>query len=497
MYYAGEPYDSVLQQLKALLGEPEFFVRLTGTQGSGKSTLLEQIASYYAEQGYLTRYFPSNPDSPMALRSALRKSFGLEKSHNFQRNLQEHLTTEARLYKGIVLIFDDCHLMNNATLLELTKLTDIQINHSCMLSIIMGGSEKLDDRLKRDHELRPVLQRITLSTYLPAMDKKDSALFIRKFFDDADQQELGLDAPALALLHSVSKGLPQYISEIASLCSNLYRSNELSSPVKKSDLAHVLKHPSLAVRRMTRPRSAPSRRIIVPAAAAAAALTLLGTAWITILPTSPTEQTPVPPVMTNNVAIDSVSALAQDVLPPVEFDDAPAPDLVVATESVPVAVAEPVVETAAEIVAEPVVVIAADAVVEIEAEPSQTPAPASASEQALSSPEQSLQNWIAAWQARDVDAYFSFYHAEFFPRGFDSVSAWQENRRRNISNREWIEMQISELSINYIAEQTSELQFWLSYQSPGYSDRTRKQVLMRLTDEGWLITQEINLEIVY
>jgi MSHA biogenesis protein MshM len=200
MYYAGEPYDSVLQQLKALLGEPEFFVRLTGTQGSGKSTLLEQIARYYAEQGYLTRYFPSNPDSPMALRSALRKSFGLEKSHNFQRSLQEHLTTEAKLYKGIVLIYDDCHLMNNATLLELTKLTDIQINHSCMLSIIMGGSDKLDDRLNRDHELRPVLQRITLSTCLTAMDQKASALFLRIFFDEADQHALVFDAPALALL---------------------------------------------------------------------------------------------------------------------------------------------------------------------------------------------------------------------------------------------------------------------------------------------------------
>ena len=134
-------------------------------------------------------------------------------------------------------------------------------------------------------------------------------------------------------------------------------------------------------------------------------------------------------------------------------------------------------------------------------EPSRAPAPAfgpaSAREQALATPEQTLQNWIAAWQARDVDAYFSFYYDEFFPSGFDSVSAWQENRRRNISNREWIEMQISELSIKNIAESTKELQFWLSYQSPGYSDRTLKQVLMRQTDQGWLITQETNLEIVY
>jgi hypothetical protein len=176
-------------------------------------------------------------------------------------------------------------------------------------------------------------------------------------------------------------------------------------------------------------------------------------------------------------------------MPPVEFDDSPAldTDIAVASDSAPVA--EPAVETAPEPVAEPAVAIAPEPVAE--------PVTATVNEQALSTPEQTLQNWIAAWQARDVEAYFAFYHAEFFPRGFDSVSAWQENRRRNISNREWIAMQVSELSIDDIAERTTELQFWLDYQSPGYSDRTRKQVLMRLTDEGWRITQEINLEIIY
>jgi len=58
-------------------------------------------------------------------------------------------------------------------------------------------------------------------------------------------------------------------------------------------------------------------------------------------------------------------------------------------------------------------------------------------------------------------------------------------------------MQVSELSVNNMAERVTELQFWLSYQSPDYSDRTRKQTIMRLTDDGWQITQEINLEIIY
>jgi len=491
MYYAEEPYGSVLQQLKAQLGEPAFFVRLTGKQGSGKSTLLEQIAGYYTEQGFLTRYFPTNPDSPMALRSALLKSFGLEKAHNFQNSLQEHLASEALLHKGIVLIFDDCHLMNNATLLGLTKLIDIKINHSCMLSIIMGASETFDDRLSRDHELRPVLQRITLSAHLPAMDKKACASFLRQFFDAADQQDLVLDASALALLYDVSKGLPEYLSEIAALSSKLYRAQKLSSPVGKSNLAQVLQHPSLAARRLSRHRPAPSRRIMVPAAAAAGALTLLATAWMTLLPTVPTNPVPPTPITRDTAVVDSLTDIPQEILPPLELIDAPDAEPAPATTS---GLAVETESESAAIATEPVPVAPEVLPVQTAVQASEQTA---ASNPGLSSPEQTLQNWLAAWQSRDADAYFSYYHSEFFPSGFDSVSAWQENRRRNISNREWIEIKVSELNVNNIDERVTELQFWLSYQSPGYTDRTRKQIIMRLTDDGWRMTQEINLEIIY
>jgi type II secretory pathway predicted ATPase ExeA len=455
MYCAEEPYDHVLRQLKAQLGKPEFFVRLTGKKGSGKSALLEQIVGYYTEQGYLARYFPTSSDSPMALRSALRKSFGLEQAHNFQRSLQEHLVSEALLHKGIVLIFDDCHLMNNATLLELTKLTDIHFNNSGMLCLIMGACDTLDSRLNRDHELRPVLQRITLSTHLKAMDKKACTLFLRAFFDAAGQQDLEIEPAAQTLLYNASKGFPHYLSEVAALCSNLYRTKELSSPVRKSDLAQVLKHPSLAARGLVRNRPALSRSIMV----SAAALALMATAWISQLSTAPNDPAALSSIAADATGKKNLAEIADEPVSPADVNDT------------------------------------------AQALPRQDSVPASeqtvASPSGLSSPEQTLRNWITAWQSRQLDAYFSFYHSDFFPRGFDSVSAWQENRRRNIGNREWIQMQVSELSTNNIAERVTELQFWLLYQSAAYSDRTHKKIIMRLTDDGWQITEEINLEIIH
>ncbi|MDP2283243.1 MAG: AAA family ATPase [Pseudohongiella sp.] len=497
MYYAGEPYGRVLEQFKALLKEPEFFVRLTGAQGSGKSSLLEQAMQYYQAQGCLTRYFPANPDSPMALRSALRKSFDLPKTHNFQRNLQEYLSHQALTHQGIVLIFDDCHLMNNATLLELTKLTDIQISNSCMLSIIMCGSDALDARLNRDHELRPVLQRITLSAQLPALDKKGTALFLRTLFDAAIQQDLEFQPQALTLLFNVSRGLPQRIIDVGSLCSNLYRSQELGSPVSKTELAQVLKHASLAMRGFN--RTPPNRRVAATAIAATTLVAVAATAWIALQPTSPDT---VPTTAVATLSADVITELSPDLMPPlndisevIEISEVTEVSEAIAVSEVS-EVSETLPEPDAERPAEPALAITEPPSAQAEIAPQLTAEPP-AIETPAASAEQALQNWVAAWQARDVDAYFSFYHAEFFPRGFDSLSAWQENRRRNIGNREWIALQISELSINNISEQTAQLEFWLAYQSPGYSDRTQKQVLMRRGNQGWQIVQEINLEIIY
>jgi len=251
----------------------------------------------------------------MALRSALRKSCGMEKAHNFQRSLQEHLVSEA-------------------------------------------------------------------------------------------------------LLYDASKGLPQYLSEIAALCSNLYRSQELSSSVGKSDLAQVLKHPSLAARRLSRNRPAPSHKIMVSVAAAAAALALLATAWTTPLPKAPSETAPLSPMPIDTAVMDNLAELSREILPPVELIDAPDADPAPSTqpinqpafetvaETVPETTAETATETAAETTAE----TASDSVAQTSAEPAPATTPelvvdtvseqTSDSTPGLLSPEQTLQNRLAAWHSR-------------------------------------------------------------------------------------------------
>lgn len=103
--------------------------------------------------------------------------------------------------------------------------------------------------------------------------------------------------------------------------------------------------------------------------------------------------------------------------------------------------------------------------------------------------------WVAAWQAQDLDAYFSFYHDRFMPRYQNSLSAWRSNRERVIGSASDIELEMYDFDV--VSESSSEVEvhFWLDYRSPSYQDQTRKKLVLAPFEEAWLIIEEVNLEV--
>lgn len=126
---------------------------------------------------------------------------------------------------------------------------------------------------------------------------------------------------------------------------------------------------------------------------------------------------------------------------------------------------------------------------------------------ASASAEQSVHDWVDAWESQDFDAYFSSYHPEFVPRYHDSRSEWRQNRERVIGNANRISLQLSDFTIISEDENSMEVHFWLAYQSPTYRDNTRKKLVLSkppatgressATETGplWLILEEVNLEV--
>lgn len=109
--------------------------------------------------------------------------------------------------------------------------------------------------------------------------------------------------------------------------------------------------------------------------------------------------------------------------------------------------------------------------------------------------EDSVGLWIDAWQSQDMEKYFLSYHEEFVPRYHDSLGEWRASRERVISNASSIRISMSEFEIINQNDETAEVQFWLSYQSPGYSDETLKKLMLGKLDARWQVLEEINLRV--
>lgn len=102
---------------------------------------------------------------------------------------------------------------------------------------------------------------------------------------------------------------------------------------------------------------------------------------------------------------------------------------------------------------------------------------------------ETVSNWAAAWSARDIEGYLSFYSANFELPGAMSRSQWESQRRARIAGRSNIEVDVSNLMVTVNGDQAT-AEFDQSYRSDNYSDNTRKT--LRLVKEGgaWKIVTE-------
>jgi hypothetical protein len=105
-----------------------------------------------------------------------------------------------------------------------------------------------------------------------------------------------------------------------------------------------------------------------------------------------------------------------------------------------------------------------------------------------------VSGWVGAWADQNLESYFASYHADFIPR-YTGAENWEESRRRNITRPAWIRLGMDEFAVVSQEDNSAEVNFWLNYQSPNYSDQTQKKLLLRKVSGRWLILEEINLQV--
>ncbi len=100
-----------------------------------------------------------------------------------------------------------------------------------------------------------------------------------------------------------------------------------------------------------------------------------------------------------------------------------------------------------------------------------------------------LEAWRKAWANRDVEAYFSFYAADYAGNA-DSPAAWQASRRRIIEQAGLIDISFGEATIEMDGKERATLTFPMNYRSKRFEDEGVKQ-LQLVRDQGqWRIARE-------
>ncbi len=128
------------------------------------------------------------------------------------------------------------------------------------------------------------------------------------------------------------------------------------------------------------------------------------------------------------------------------------------------------------------------------AAPSATPAPAPAAPAPSALVEQRLQDWAAAWSAKDLARYLGFYSPDFAPAkgGKADRAAWQADRQRALGKPGEISVQIGQVQSRTLSPTKVETRFEQTYRSANYRDSASKTLTWELQGKDWLIVGESN-----
>jgi hypothetical protein len=103
--------------------------------------------------------------------------------------------------------------------------------------------------------------------------------------------------------------------------------------------------------------------------------------------------------------------------------------------------------------------------------------------------EQAVRAWAAAWSRRDMDTYFAAYSADF-KGNMASRQAWEQDRRKRIEPRQWIEVEPDKLVVQVQGNKAT-ARFRQKYKADNAaSTEWRRLDLVRDASGAWLIRSE-------
>jgi len=105
-----------------------------------------------------------------------------------------------------------------------------------------------------------------------------------------------------------------------------------------------------------------------------------------------------------------------------------------------------------------------------------------------------INEWAGSWQSKNFKQYFLCYAKNYHSLKFKSNSAWKNDRKNKIQNKNNIEIKISNIKIINYDDKDILVQFTQSYNSDSFSDVVNKHSTITLVEENFKITGEYTLK---
>lgn len=189
---------------------------VTGEVGCGKTYLANALKENLKEQNALPFLIRNPKLSSTQLIKIILQKIGAKEIPRFKLlvlNILEEILTEFNR-KGITVIglIDEAQILSLDAFREIRLLLNLETPEEKLLHLVLLGQPELKNRIDKVPQLK---QRVNVRFHLEPLTKKETKAYIKHRLKVAGSKKEIFTEKSLDKLHSISKGLPRVINNIA------------------------------------------------------------------------------------------------------------------------------------------------------------------------------------------------------------------------------------------------------------------------------------------
>lgn len=190
---------------------------LTGASGVGKSALLKRFMHDLSPQRCETVYCHLTHLPGAGLLRMVLSQLGEPPRRGKERLYEQIIDRAARLEGGLLLIFDEAHLLDGDALTDVRLLISSALDMGPPLKILLAGQDSLRSTLKRarHHDLA---NRISVRYQLRPFSKDHTGKYIDYQMQQAGGSSQIFDDSTKMVIHDYTGGVPRQINQVATQC---------------------------------------------------------------------------------------------------------------------------------------------------------------------------------------------------------------------------------------------------------------------------------------